>query len=119
MRYHHHATRAAKETFVNHLSFILTALNRKTTQRELAQLCQVSVSTLCAVKNGHGKHVSFETMLRIADAVRLTYQVVLSSKHGKSRYTVTCESGVEYMKESRVTITDQGRITTTRRMNTQ
>lgn len=117
MRYHHTATRSAKETFLIHLSYILTELNRKTTQRELAQLCQVSVSTLGAVKNGRSKNVSFETMLRIADAVRLTYQVVLSSKHGKSKFTVTCESGVEYMKNSRLRISDQGRVMTTRRVN--
>lgn len=117
MRYQHSATRSAKETFLIHLSYILAELNRKTTQRELAQLCQVSVSTLGAVKNGRGKNVSFETMLRIADAIRLTYQVILSSKHGKSRFTVTCESGVEYMKSSRIQITDQGRVVTTRRMS--
>lgn len=112
MRYHHAATRAAKETFMIHLSYILTELNRKTTQRELATLCKVSVSTLSAVKNANGKHVSFETMLRIADAVRLTYSITLTSKLGKARYTVQSESGVEYMKCSRVKMTDSGRITT-------
>lgn len=114
MRYHHKATRAAKETFLNHLSFILVKLNHKTTQRELALLCRVSPSTISAVKNGNGKHVAFETLLRIADAVRLTYTVTLSSKHGKSRFTVTCESGVDYMKNSAIKINGKGRITSKR-----
>ncbi|QVW28620.1 putative transcriptional regulator [Erwinia phage pEa_SNUABM_8] len=110
MRYQHVATRAAKETFMTHLSFIIEELNTKTTQRELAQLCQVSVSTIGAIKNGHSKNVSFETILRVADAIRLTYEVVLSSKFGKARYTVKCEAGYEYMKAARVKVTEQGRI---------
>lgn len=112
MRYKHEATRKAKETFVNHLSFILGQLNRKTTQRELAILCRVSTSTICAVKNGHGKHVTFETLMRIADAVRLTYTVTLSSKLGKARYDVQTESGVEYMRDCRVKVDEHGKITT-------
>lgn len=112
MRYKHEATRKAKETFVNHLSFIIGQLNRKTTQRELAMLCRVSVSTLCAVKNGNGRFVSFETLLRIADALRLTYTVTLSSKLGKARYDVQTESGVEYMRNSRVKMNDAGKIIT-------
>ncbi|ANZ48679.1 HTH DNA binding protein [Erwinia phage vB_EamM_ChrisDB] len=110
MRYQHTATRAAKETFLNHLSFIIEELNVKTTQRELAMLCQVSVSTIGAIKNGRGKNVSFETILRVADAIRLSYQVTLTSKFGKSTYSVTCEAGYDYMKTARVKITEQGRI---------
>jgi len=98
MRKHHPAVHSAKETFLIHLSYILTDLNKQVTQREIAKLCQVSYSTLNAVKNGHGKNVSLETMLRIADAIRLSYTLTLTSRLGKPRYTVVAESGYQYMK---------------------
>lgn len=111
-RYRNPALHAAKETFVNHISYILANLNVKTTQREIAMLCGVSVSAICAVKNGHGQHTSLDTLMKIARALRLDYTITLTGKLGKERQTVQVESGSDYIKAKRVAVNDKGVITT-------
>lgn len=103
MRYPHEATLAAKNRFVNHLSYIIEQLTKDgTTQRDIAVIAKVSPSVIGNIKHGNVHRVSFDIVKRVADALRLEYTITLSSRLGKASQTVTVQSGFEYMKKARL-----------------
>lgn len=99
MRYIHDATLAAKNKFVNQLSYIVERItNDGVTQRELAMVAKVSPNVISNIKHGHVHRVSFDIVKRVADALRLEYSITISSRLGKASQTVAVQSGFEYMK---------------------
>lgn len=108
MRYIHTAIESSKQAFVVRLSFILSHLNAKITQRELAIMTGVSPSTISCLKNNRHDRVSINSVLRVADALKLEYTVSIVSRNGKSKSEVVVESAVAYMARSSV-IQNQGR----------
>lgn len=98
MRYQHFSIVSSKEAFSIRLSYILQHLNKTETQRSIAEYCGVSTSTISAICNEHVQCVSLNTLMKIADKLKLNYEVVFKGNRGKVSNFVTVESAVDYMK---------------------
>lgn len=109
MRFKHEAVVLAKKAFLVRLSFIIKRVTElDVTQKDIAALVGCSASQISAVKNEREKAVTIETLMRIADALRLTYTIEYRSINGKVSQHFKMESGVDYMKNSPIRIMETG-----------
>lgn len=99
MRFKHKAVDLAKKNFLVRLSYIIKNITSgDITQRNLARYIGCAASTISAVKNERINQVSMENMMRIADALKLTYTIEYQGRNGRVKQIVKVESGVDYMK---------------------
>lgn len=95
MAYNHNSIVLAKRKFGLHLSYVIRHLTAKDiTQRELAQLAKVSQSVISSIKNDHSERLSLPIMMKVADAIRLKYQITFNSVKGRCSVTVHVESAL-------------------------
>ncbi|QVW55097.1 hypothetical protein pEaSNUABM29_00053 [Erwinia phage pEa_SNUABM_29] len=100
MRFKHSAVVLAKKAFLVRLSFIIKRITEiDVTQKEIAQLVGCSASQISAIKNEREHAVTIETLMRVADTLRLAYVVEYSSRNGKCKHAFRIEAAVEYMKD--------------------
>ncbi|HHS7556248.1 TPA: helix-turn-helix domain-containing protein [Salmonella enterica] len=119
MRFKHSAVVLAKKAFLVRLSFIIKRITEiDVTQKEIAQLVGCSASQISAIKNEREKNVTIETLMRVADVLRLTYTVEYQSRNGKCKYIFKMESGVDYMKNCPIRQGETGRLSVVNRKPT-
>ncbi|ECJ0642703.1 helix-turn-helix domain-containing protein [Salmonella enterica] len=98
MAYNHNSIVLAKRKFGLHLSYVIRHLTAKDiTQRELAQLAKVSQPVISSIKNDRSERLSLPIMMKVADAIRLKYQITFNSVKGRCSVTVHVESALDYV----------------------
>ncbi|AFQ96571.1 HTH DNA binding protein [Erwinia phage phiEaH2] len=108
-RFKHESMHIVKMKFLVRLSFIIKRITEvDITQKELAEFIGCSASQISAVKNERERAVTVETLMRIADALKLTYSIELRSFNGKVTEAFRLESAVEYMKENPIRVLETG-----------
>ncbi|ANZ48131.1 HTH DNA binding protein [Erwinia phage vB_EamM_Asesino] len=117
-RFKHESVHLVKMKFLVRLSFIIKRITEvDITQKELAEFIGCSASQISAVKNEREKAVTVQTLMRIADALKLTYSIELRSFNGKVTENFRLESAVEYMKENPIRVLETGIRVLARRQN--
>ncbi|ANZ50546.1 putative transcriptional regulator [Erwinia phage vB_EamM_Stratton] len=108
-RFKHESMHIVKMKFLVRLSFIIKRITEvDITQKELAEFIGCSASQISAVKNERERAVTVETLMRIADALKLTYSIELRSFNGKVTEAFRLESAVDYMKENPIRVLETG-----------
>ncbi|MCT7476010.1 hypothetical protein N5V81_13585 [Escherichia coli] len=80
MRFKHQTVVLAKKAFLVRLSYIITRVTAK--RRYAERHCVISrllTVTISAIKNEREKAVTIETLMRVADTLRLNYEIVYRS----------------------------------------
>lgn len=109
MRFKHQAVLLAKKAFLVRLSYIITRVTAKdVTQKDIALLVGCSPSQISAIKNEREKAVTIETLMRVADTLRLNYEIVYRSINGKCRHSFKIESCIDYMNNCPIWVRDTG-----------
>lgn len=103
MAYNHNSIVLAKRKFGLHLSYVVCHLTTKDiTQRELAQLAKVSQPVISSIKNERVERLSLPIMMKVADAIRLKYQISFNSVKGRCSVTVHVESALDYVANTSI-----------------
>lgn len=117
MRFQHRSITSSKEAFSVRLSYILQHLNKTETQRSIAEYCKVSVSTISAICNERVQWVSLNTLMKIADKLKLNYEVTFQGTRGKTAHSVTVESAIDYIQLSKITSVKKSILKNTSKLN--
>ena len=93
MPIHNHKVDTARQVMTTRLGFILTRqLEKGVTQKELAKRYGVGPNAISTLKNRHWDKISFNYIMKVADAMGLEYSLTIQNRKGQHSVSVQLPS---------------------------